>query len=147
METGRTNYGIMQLSEYEVEIHYEKKLREVFHKNSSVEGTINSEEDWTNLLNAFRQHELMSIKNVNLLDKHQPSLPISFQVLLTTISQLFGDKQVKDLGHQLSESKEQLENCRTYINMLNINSLNREEIYQLANIVYHCKKKASATED
>jgi hypothetical protein len=44
------------------------------------------------------------------------------------------------------DCKEQLENCRTYINMLNIRSLKASELHQLANILYTCKIKAQETE-
>ena len=44
------------------------------------------------------------------------------------------------------DSKEQLENCRTYINMMNIKSLSASELYQLASILYECKKRAEEAE-
>ena len=45
------------------------------------------------------------------------------------------------------DCKEQLENCRTYINMLNVRSLKSEELHQLASILYTCKGKAQETEN
>ena len=44
------------------------------------------------------------------------------------------------------DCKEQLENCRTYVNMLNIRSLSANELFQLATIIYNCKSKAGLTE-
>jgi len=46
----------------------------------------------------------------------------------------------------VAESKEQLENCRTYINMLNVKSLNASELFQLASILFNCKGKAQEAE-
>ena len=42
--------------------------------------------------------------------------------------------------------KEQLENCRTYVNMLNVRSLKSSELHQLATILHSCKGKAEDTE-
>ena len=39
--TNRTALGLMQVEEYEAEIHYEVKLRESFFSNCTGEGTIN----------------------------------------------------------------------------------------------------------
>lgn len=76
----------------------------------------------------------------------KPSFPLTFQTLVSTITQAFGDHSVKQLNSYLIDSKEQLENCRTYINMLNIKNLNSNELFQLASILYYCKSKAADAE-
>lgn len=66
--------------------------------------------------------------------------------MLQTITQVFGDAHIKSLNRNMFDCKEQLENCRTYINMLNIRSLAASELHQLATILYTCKGKAQDTE-
>lgn len=44
------------------------------------------------------------------------------------------------------ESKEQLENCRTYINMVDVKTLSAKELFQLASILYHCKTQSEHAE-
>ena len=77
----------------------------------------------------FIKNKLASFEDIAMIEKYRPSFPVSFQTLLQTIKQAFGDQQIKELNHHLSESKEQLENCRTYINMLNVRSLTTDELF------------------
>ena len=46
----------------------------------------------------------------------------------------------------IDDSKEQLENCRTLVNMMNLKLLSKDELYQLANIIYQCYKKSMDSE-
>ena len=41
----------------------------------------------------------------------------------------------------LDDTKEQLENCRTLINMMNIRFLQRTELKQLATLIYQSNQK------
>jgi DNA-directed RNA polymerase sigma subunit (sigma70/sigma32) len=59
---------------------------------------------------------------------------------------VFGDATIKDLNSNIIENKEQLENCRTYINQLNVRSLKSNELYQLANLLYSCNQKSKLAE-
>ena len=45
---------------------------------------------------------------------------------------------IQDKNDNIIENKEQLENCRTYINQLNVRSLKSNELYQLASLLYTC---------
>ncbi len=53
---------------------------------------------------------------------------------------------MKRLEVTIDDAKEQLENCRTLINMMNIKFLSKEELYQLANIIYQSSKKSLEAE-
>jgi hypothetical protein len=94
----------------------------------------------------FLKGRLVSIEDTKKLDKFRPSYPVTFETLLQTITQAFGDAAVKDLNSNIIENKEQLENCRTYINMLNIKLLSAAELYQLASILHSCMQKSKESE-
>ena len=111
-----------------IEIHYESKLRNVFFDTVSEEGRVQDEAEWDCLIAMFLKNKLMSIEDSKVLERYRPSFPITFTTLVQTICQAFGDPQIKQLNEYVSESKEQLENCRTYINMLNVKSLQAKEI-------------------
>ena len=137
----------MQADEYELLIHYEQKLLSCFYETSlGKEGLIKDETEWDCLIAMFLKHRLISVEDSKKFDAFKPSFPLNFQTLLSTITQVFGDEQIKSLNQHMSDCKEQLENCRTYINMLNIRSLSAQELYQLATTLYSCMGKAKSTE-
>ena len=152
-ETGRDmtvgfpqNKG-QQEDEYTLEVYYEQKLRNVFFDNvNNGDGTISNQDEWDCLIAMFLKNRLVSIEDVKKLEANRPCFPMTFDVLVNTITQAFGDQSIKDLGSSIIESKEQLENCRTYINMLNIKSLSANELYQLATILNTCMKKSKEAE-
>ena len=111
----------------------------MFYECTNEEGTIDSEADWIILIDNLTRNQLVSLKDTRRMEEVKPSFPLTFQTLVSTICQAFGDASVKQLNSYLVESKEQLENCRTYINMVNIKSLSADELFQLASILYHCK--------
>ena len=94
----------------------------------------------------FTQSRIISIEDGNRLEKCKPCFPLSYETFLTTVTQAFGDDSVKELGSIITESKEQLENCRTYINMMNVKQLSSNELFQLASIINQCKKKSETSE-
>lgn len=55
---------------------------------------------------------------------------------MQTVNQAFGDHSLKSLNIQFDETHEQLENCRTFINMMNVNLLHRDELKQLATLIH-----------
>lgn len=86
--------------------------------------------------------KLASIEDTDILEKYRPAFPLDFDTFIKTITQSFGDRTLKRLEINLDDSKEQLENCRTLINMMNIKFLSKDELYQLANIIFQCNKKS-----
>ena len=72
---------------------------------------------------------LASIKDTEVLDRYRPSFPLDFDTFIQTITQAFGDRTLKKLEIAIDDSKEQLENCRTVVNMMNIKFLSKEELY------------------
>lgn len=76
--TARTNLAIMNRAEYEVEIHYEKKLRQCWNDSASPDGTIQDEGQWDVLIAMFYKHRLISLENGKVLDKYRPCFPIEF---------------------------------------------------------------------
>jgi hypothetical protein len=94
----------------------------------------------------FLKNRVCSIEDTKRLEKCKPCLPLTFQTLLQTITQAFGDQSIKDFDSNISENKEQLENCRTWINMINVKQLSASELFQLASILYNCKKKSDEAE-
>jgi hypothetical protein len=109
--------------DYEVEIHYESKLRSGFFECASDDGSINNETQWDTFLAIMLKNRLLSMEDSKKLDKFRPCFPLNFQTLVSTITQAFGDSSIKQLNSYMMDSKEQLENCRTYINMMNIKNL------------------------
>ena len=86
------------------------------------------------------------IDDCKRLEKCKPCFPLTWDTFLNTVTQAFGDPAIKELGSIITESKEQLENCRTYINMMNVKQLSANELFQLASIINQCKKKSEQSE-
>jgi hypothetical protein len=72
----------------------------------------------------------------------RPSFPLTFETFMQTVNQAFGDQSLKTLNLQFDETQEQLENCRTFINMMNINLLHRDELKQLATLIHRSSQQA-----
>ena len=45
------------------------------------------------------------------------------------MTQAFGDRTLKGLEVSIDDSREQLENCRTLINMMNVKFLSKDELF------------------
>lgn len=124
-------------------IYYEFKLRQVFREAADNRDDIIPDDRTWNLLIAFLlKKKLASIEDTEILEKYRPSFPLDFDTFIKTITQAFGDRTLKRLEINLDDSKEQLENCRTLVNMMNIKFLSKDELYQLANIIFQCNKKS-----
>ena len=150
---GGTNRGgplpqtmLNKTQDYEVEIHYESKLRSGFFDCANDDGLLINDVQWETFISIMLKNRLLSIEDSKKLNKFRPCFPVSFQTLVSTITQAFGDDSIKQLNSYMIDSKEQLENCRTYINMMNIKNLSASELYQLASILYECKKRAEEAE-
>jgi len=133
VDTGRPFGGlpvpIAKSNEFEVEIHFEQKLRTIFVETASDDGTIRDDTQWECLMAMFLKNRVVSIDDIKKLESVKPSYPCSWQTLLQTITQAFGDKSIKDFDACITENKEQLENCRTWINMINVKQLSASEMY------------------
>lgn len=90
--------------------------------------------------------KLTTVKDTQILDKYKPSFPLDFETFLKTVQQAFGDKSIKSLEKNIDDSREQLENCRTLINMMNLKLLSKDELFNLSNIVYTCHKSSMNAE-
>jgi hypothetical protein len=81
----------------------------------------------------------------------KPSFPLIFETFMNTINQTFGDANLKTLDVQYDEAYEQVANCRTLINMMNIKFLEHEELSSLTKMLYEShqqgKKAQEAIED
>jgi hypothetical protein len=87
------------------------------------------ERTWNLLLAFLIKNKLASIKDIEVLERFKPSFPLDFDTFIKTITQAFGDSSLKRLEINIDDSKEQLENCRTLINMMNIKLLSKDELY------------------
>lgn len=128
-------------------IYYEFKLKQVFHEAAdNKDDVVPDAETWNYLLALMMRKRLASVQDVNSLERVQPSFPLTFETFIQTITQAFGDRSLKNLEISLDDSREQLENCRTLVNMMNVKFLNKDELYQLANLLYQCSKKSKDSE-
>lgn len=91
--------------------------------------------------------KLASINDSEQIDHVCPAFPLTFETFINTIQQEFGDETLKQLSLQFDETQEQLQNCRTLINMMNIKFLKREELEQLAKIVFDCKQQSTSCQE
>jgi hypothetical protein len=82
------------------------------------------------------RQKLATIKDTEKLNLVRPSFPLTFETFINTIHQEFGDANLKQLDLQLDQVYEQLQNCRTLINLMNIPLLSKEELEQLSKILY-----------
>lgn len=79
---------------------------------------------------------LVPIRDTERLETVRPSFPLTFETFVNTVQQEFGDQSLKNLDTNLDEAKEQLDNCRTLINLMNIRFLRRSELHQLASLIH-----------
>ena len=80
----------------------------------------------------------MSIKDQEKLNAFKPSFPCTLDTFMQTITQVFSDKNLKKLEEGFDDVKEQLENCSTHANLMNLKTLTNEELYNLSKIFYSC---------
>ena len=87
------------------------KLRAEFNKivSDNVNKAINSQSEWGNFTSALLKNKLAKLVDIEKLEKVQPSFPLTFETLMNTINQAFGDQQLKTLSWQFDEAYEQLE--------------------------------------
>lgn len=75
------------------------------------------------------------------MEKVRPSFPLTFETLIQTINQAFGDPSLKQLSGQVDEAREQVENCRTLVNLMNLKLLKHSELSSLAHIIHGAQQK------
>ena len=120
------------------EIYYEQRLQDVFMAAAdNHEGLIYNEEVWNYMIALILRQRLATIKDTERLNHVKPSFPLNFQTFIATIHQEFGDDNLKQLDLQMDLVYEQLQNCRTLINLMNIPLLSKNELEQLSTILYH----------
>ena len=135
------------MGEIVMNIYYEFKLRQVFREAAdNRDDVIPDIQTWNYLVALMLRKRLASLKDTEILEHFRPSLPCDFDTFIKTVTQAFGDRSLKRLEMCIDDSREQLENCRTLINMMNIKFLSKDELHQLANILYHCSNKAQDAE-
>ena len=105
------------------------------------EGILYSEEVWNYFIALLLKSRLATVRDVERIETVKPSFPLTFETFVNTIQQEFGDHSLKQLNMNLDDTKEQLENCRTLINMMNIRFLQRTELKQLATLIYQSNQK------
>lgn len=117
-------------------IYYEAKLRDTFMLAcANREQLIYEETAWTYFVALLLRTKLCSVKDSEMLDKVRPSFPLTFETFIQTVSQAFGDQSLKSLNLQIDQTEEQLQNCRTFINLINVSQLHRDELAQLASLI------------
>lgn len=120
-----------------VDIYYEKKLKEIFLLAAdNPEGLLYNEQEWNYFIALALKNRLITIRDTERLETVRPSFPLNFETFVNTVQQEFGDHSLKQLDSNLDEAKEQLENCRTLINLMNIRFLRRNELHQLASLIH-----------
>ena len=113
-----------------VDIYYEKKLKEVFFTAAdNPEHIIYNVESWNYFLALVQKSRLASVRDTKVLETVRPSFPLTFETFVNTVQQKFGDDVLKQLDANMDEQAEQLENCRTLINLMNIRFLRRDELH------------------
>ena len=132
----------------ESQTYYEQKLRSAFNQAcENRENLIKDQESWNCFVALMLRTKLISIKDSERLEEVRPSFPLTFETFIQTISQAFGDQSLKMLNLQFDETVEQLENCRTFINMMNVSMLHRDELKQLASLVYRSSKQSKQAQE
>lgn len=87
-ETASLAAAINSNENYELEIHYESKLLQVFNETTRINksGKIQDHSDWDRLIVNFKVNRLISLENAEKLEKFKPSLPLDFQTIRETIT-------------------------------------------------------------
>lgn len=77
--------NMLEDNEYQVEIHYEAQLRDVYFDNADDDGKINDEIEWQTLISMLGFNKLINSSDTKILEKFKPSFPIRYETLLSTI--------------------------------------------------------------
>jgi len=118
------------MGELVINIYYEFKMRQVFREAAdNRDDQITDLQTWNYLIALLQRNKLVSLKDTEVLERYRPSFPLDFDTFIKTVTQSFGDRSLKRLEMSIDDSKEQLENCRTLINMMNVKLLSRDELY------------------
>lgn len=121
----------------QTDIYYEKKLKEIFTLAAdNPEGILYNEQEWNYFIALLLKSRLAAVRDTEKLETVRPSFPLTFETFVNTVQQAFGDASLKHLDTGLDEAKEQLENCRTLINLMNIRFLKRTELHQLFKLIH-----------
>ena len=90
---GGTNRGgplpqtmLNKTQDYEVEIHYESKLRSGFFDCANDDGLLMNEVQWETFISIMLKNRLLSIEDSKKLSKFRPCFPVNFQTLVSTIT-------------------------------------------------------------
>ena len=122
----------------QIDIYYEKKLKEIFVLAAdNPEGILHNEQEWNYFIALMLKSRLAAVRDTERLETVRPSFPLTFETFVNTVQQAFGDESLKHLEMNLDEAKEQLENCRTLINLMNIRFLKRTELHQLSTLIHN----------
>jgi len=118
-------------------------LRDAFAQAcDNREQLIHDDETWQYFVALLIRTKLASVRDSDVLERVRPSFPLTFETFMQTVTQAFGDHSIKTLNTQFDETQEQLENCRTFINMMNVNLLHRDELKQLATLIHKSSQQA-----
>ena len=91
----------------QVDIYYEKKLKEVFIiAADNPEGIIYTEQTWNYFIALVLKKRLAGAVDIDKLEKVRPSFPLTFETLCNTIQQAFGDQTLKQLDANMDEARE-----------------------------------------
>ena len=109
------------------------------------EGLLYGEQQWNIFVALMQKSRLAGVRDVQVLETVRPAFPLTFETFINTVQQKFGDASLKALDANLDEAREQLENCRSLINLMNISFLKRGELHQLAKLVHKSHQQGKDT--
>ena len=93
------------------------------------EGILYNDQEWNFFIALMLKQRLAGVRDTEQLEKVRPSFPLTFETFVNTVQQAFGDSTLKQLDSNVDLAREQLENCRTLINLMNIRFLKRNELH------------------
>ena len=79
-----------------VDIYYEKKLKEVFFEAAdNPESIIYNVASWNYFIALVQKARLASVRDTKVLETVRPSFPLTFETFVNTVQQKFGDEVLK----------------------------------------------------
>ena len=76
----------------QIDIYYEKKLKEIFMiAADNPEGILYNEQEWNFFIAQMLKNRLASVRDTEQLDRVRPSFPLNFETFVNTVQQAFGD--------------------------------------------------------
>lgn len=89
-----------------IKTEYERKLKAVFKDIADETHHIQDQDEWDQLVVFLQKDKLITVDETEVMDHFMPSFPCDFPTFINTVTQSFGDIELKRLENCLDDTQE-----------------------------------------